>query len=203
MLRKHLLTLATAIVASAAFAIFAPTANATTYQFTFAYSGSAVGGGAVSGSGTLYGTETSVGQFLLTSGSGSSSEAGALTLEVAGTYINTLAPSVNLISDNVLYSPGNPALTSNGIVFLGAALPSNSQYFNIWGNGPGNYTYFNNYAGPFPAVNGTLDSFTVTEIGPVATPLPSTWTMLIAGFLGLGFLAYNGTKKSAVDFASI
>jgi hypothetical protein len=28
-----------------------------------------------------------------------------------------------------------------------------------------------------------------------ATPLPSTWTMLIAGFVGLGFFAYRGTKK--------
>jgi hypothetical protein len=27
------------------------------------------------------------------------------------------------------------------------------------------------------------------------TPLPSTWTMLIAGFVGLGFFAYRGTKK--------
>jgi hypothetical protein len=31
----------------------------------------------------------------------------------------------------------------------------------------------------------------------VATPLPSTWTMLIAGFVGLGFFAYRGTKKNA------
>ena len=29
-----------------------------------------------------------------------------------------------------------------------------------------------------------------------ATPLPSTWTMLIAGFVGLGFFAYRGTKNS-------
>jgi hypothetical protein len=29
-----------------------------------------------------------------------------------------------------------------------------------------------------------------------ATPLPSTWTMLIAGFVGLGFFAYRGTKKN-------
>jgi len=29
-----------------------------------------------------------------------------------------------------------------------------------------------------------------------ATPLPSTWTMLIAGFVGLGFFAYRGSKKN-------
>jgi hypothetical protein len=32
-------------------------------------------------------------------------------------------------------------------------------------------------------------------IGVAATPLPSTWTMLIAGFIGLGFFAYRGSKK--------
>jgi|ERR1700688_1188251 len=35
-----------------------------------------------------------------------------------------------------------------------------------------------------------------------ATPLPSTWTMLIAGFVGLGFLAFRGTKKGAVAIAA-
>jgi hypothetical protein len=30
-----------------------------------------------------------------------------------------------------------------------------------------------------------------------STPLPSTWTMLIAGFVGCGFFAFRGTKKNA------
>jgi len=30
-----------------------------------------------------------------------------------------------------------------------------------------------------------------------ATPLPSTWTMLIAGIVGLGFFAYRGSRKNA------
>lgn len=33
------------------------------------------------------------------------------------------------------------------------------------------------------------------------TPLPSTWTMLIAGFAGLGFLAYRGSKKASAFLA--
>jgi hypothetical protein len=32
---------------------------------------------------------------------------------------------------------------------------------------------------------------------PTATPLPSTWSMLIAGFVGLGFFAYRGAKKGS------
>ena len=31
------------------------------------------------------------------------------------------------------------------------------------------------------------------------TPLPSTWTMLIAGFVGLGFFACRGSKKNAAS----
>jgi hypothetical protein len=34
-----------------------------------------------------------------------------------------------------------------------------------------------------------------------ATPLPSTWLMLLSGFVGLGFFAYRGTKKNAVATA--
>jgi len=37
---------------------------------------------------------------------------------------------------------------------------------------------------------------TVTDQGDVAaTPLPSTWLMLLSGFVGLGYFAYRGTKK--------
>jgi hypothetical protein len=35
-----------------------------------------------------------------------------------------------------------------------------------------------------------------------STPLPSTWTMLIAGFLGVGFLAYRGSKKDSAALAA-
>jgi hypothetical protein len=35
-----------------------------------------------------------------------------------------------------------------------------------------------------------------------ATPLPSTWLMMLGGFLGLGFFAYRGTKKNATAVAA-
>jgi hypothetical protein len=43
---------------------------------------------------------------------------------------------------------------------------------------------------------------TLGSVTPGATPLPSTWTMLIAGFVGLGFLAYRGTKKNTAALAA-
>jgi hypothetical protein len=38
-----------------------------------------------------------------------------------------------------------------------------------------------------------LDDVSLTA--STATPLPSTWLMLLSGFVGLGFFAYRGTKK--------
>jgi len=38
--------------------------------------------------------------------------------------------------------------------------------------------------------------------GASATPLPSTWVMLLSGFLGLGYFAYRGTKKNAAALAA-
>jgi hypothetical protein len=35
-----------------------------------------------------------------------------------------------------------------------------------------------------------------------ATPLPSTWTMLIAGFIGLGYFAYRGKKDRSVSLSA-
>jgi hypothetical protein len=59
-----------------------------------------------------------------------------------------------------------------------------------------------NYVEPFSAITpnpDSLGSWTVTD--PVApVPEPSTWAMMILGFLGLGFLAYR-RKNSALRFA--
>ena len=38
--------------------------------------------------------------------------------------------------------------------------------------------------------------------GDLASPLPSAWTMLIAGFFGFGLIAYRGTKKSTAALAA-
>jgi hypothetical protein len=186
-------TLACLAAAMAIVACGTSIAKAATVDFTFSYSGN-FGGGTESGSGTFVATDLGGGQFLLISGTGTSSEAGTLTLEAPGTYINTLTPSVNLTSDNLLSPSSNPVLTGDGIVFTGSALPSTSAFINIFADGS-SYDYFNNYSGPFPAVNGTLDSFTVTEVA--AVPEPSAWAMMILGFCGLGFMAYRRKQSGS------
>lgn len=47
-------------------------------------------------------------------------------------------------------------------------------------------------------VDGDLAIINATEAPISTTPLPSTWTMLIAGFVGIGFFAYRGSKRNAV-----
>ena len=46
------------------------------------------------------------------------------------------------------------------------------------------------------------DISAVDPNGDLASPLPSTWTMLIAGFVGFGFFAYRGSKKPAAAIAA-
>ncbi len=184
-----------AIVALGLLVFGAGQAKAST-MFGFSYSGT-VGTDSVSGSGILFGTDLGSGTFLLTSGSGTSTEAGNLTLMAAGTYINTLAPSVNLTSDNLLTPGNNPTLNGNGIVFSGSLLPVNSQYFNIFGDGS-NYTYFNNYDN-FPVTSLTLGSFTISNLGEgndtSATPLPAALPLFAGGLGGLGLLGWRRKRK--------
>jgi hypothetical protein len=47
----------------------------------------------------------------------------------------------------------------------------------------------------FTSVNDPAYTY-LDDVSLTATPLPSTWTMLIAGFVGVGFIAYRGTKKN-------
>ena len=52
--------------------------------------------------------------------------------------------------------------------------------------------------------NGPFIQFDNVDVSPITTtPLPSTWTMLIVGFIALGFFAYRGTKKGSVALATV
>lgn len=53
---------------------------------------------------------------------------------------------------------------------------------------------------PTASEAGAYDNIAIGALS--ATPLPSTWTMLIAGFVGLGFFAARGSKKNAAAIAA-
>jgi hypothetical protein len=47
-----------------------------------------------------------------------------------------------------------------------------------------------------------ISDVSISSSASLATPLPSTWTMLFAGFVGLGFFAYRGSNKKAAALAA-
>lgn len=97
-------------------------------------------------------------------------------------------------------------INSNSVNDMSVFSPAFSNYFYMipWGNGAGNpeaVQYYNdpNFV-PSNQYNGDLISqnWELTE-----TPLPSTWTLLIGGLLGLGFLAgYRGNKSRTAAIAA-
>ncbi len=103
------------------------------------------------------------------------------------------------------------AIYLNGtLIYTGPAQNGNApQFYNIWTgfsgttlNGLNTLTFdVVNYGDlTFPGGEGTANptGLNVEFTSFVAqTPLPATWTMLIAGFLGLGLFAYRGSKKGA------
>ena len=99
-------------------------------------------------------------------------------------------------ADNDLYVPG-PYVSYAGLSFdLGSGLYSQ---VNVWWDNSSNYWLDLNppdAAGSGPDA-GPLTSFTVT-----ATPLPSTWTMLLIGLAGLGFVGYRQSKQAALPAAA-
>jgi hypothetical protein len=79
------------------------------------------------------------------------------------------------------------------------------------GQSPNQYGFWTDFSGATLASN-TLMVFVTnygydggpnpTGLDVVFTPVPSTWTMLIAGFVGLGFFAYHGTKNRSAGLAT-
>ena len=103
----------------------------------------------------------------------------AVSLATAGN------PSWNY--DNALYPTSTPVVTNGG--FLGG-LPD-GNFFNVYSTAPATYfvsTYVNGLYNPGAAVT----SLTLT-----AVPEPSTWAMMLAGFIALGFAGYRRARSPA------
>jgi hypothetical protein len=106
----------------------------------------------------------------------------------------------NADNDNIFIPTGTPTtayLTNNGFAFgLQTQCNGTGQCLGgvLWADGGGTYELF--FGNWFSDVAGPV---TFTEL---ASPLPSTWTMLIAGFVGLGFLAFRGGKKRSATLAA-
>jgi len=98
----------------------------------------------------------------------------------------------NLILDST--SSLSKAMTVTDDVTLGfngiSSSPNPSAPFDIW------YSQGNGTTG----FGDTITTFGGTAVS--ATPLPSTWTMIIAGFVGLGLLVHRRSKKNISAIAA-
>jgi hypothetical protein len=102
-------------------------------------------------------------------------------------------------ADEALSFPLEPFVTFGGISIATNDGLGDIVDFNIY-NLPGYHVLVSNFdpsGAPSSPPGDYAISLSITE-----TPLPATWTMLIAGFVGLGFFAYRGSKKSAGALAS-
>jgi hypothetical protein len=190
MVRKAFLAraaFATAVVAAAALTSYARTAQASTYDFSGAGVSLVIttglpdnGGFDITGvTGTVLGDPVSL--------AGGNPGPGAATSSDGA-----------FIYDNILYPTSHPVFDWPGLLVMDMA-SSNSQflYANFFGNTDGLQFYTSGLNGGYPVQNGNFSGVLT------ATPLPSSWTMLIAGFVVLGFLSYFGTKKSSSAFTTV
>jgi hypothetical protein len=110
------------------------------FDFSFAI-------GPDTGYGSLNTTDNGNGEFLATAGTLTVTgglEVGAYPLYPGGPSVTT-SPAGFFLYDNVLYPSIDPVIDLDGLLFSGSGLE-----INIWGNGPGSYTFDNNN-------NGTQD----------------------------------------------
>jgi hypothetical protein len=178
-------TLAAAFVASAS--ILVGPANASVIDFTFT---------GVNGTAITNGVITTDASNIAISVTGDVTDPDAF----AGTQAITalIAPGTSGYSNwnwDGVVTPGPfyfSATQSSGILFLFDGIVGN-LYFQ-----PNDLTYYLSVSNPGGLFNpgdpGTFDASVVSSVAP--TPLPATWTMLLAGFIGLGIFAYRGMRKS-------
>ena len=203
-------------------AIVASTSAARAATFTFNFSGTegsysltasgtidVTGGYAIDGTGSVTGTGSALNGTealtLMTLTSPATVLGGCcyVTNDGGGVFSYRWASGTDLIADDAVPLTGEGLLFGLGPFNAAGASPSDGSFprnpgyalgLNIWSNGGNSFTaYLQNDNGNNDQYNGTFSlSETMTS---VAAPLPSTWTMLITGFLGLGFLAYRGSRK--------
>jgi hypothetical protein len=114
---------------------------------------------------------------------------------ITGTINGSTITGLGNTGDNILY-PSNFGSDGFGplkglLDALGLSFTTPDQTFNIFFAGTAGYDE-----------EGTDVPFGQGTFALTATPLPSTWVMMIAGLLGLGFFIVRGKKPQSAGFAA-
>lgn len=127
------------------------------------------------------------------------------TTSGGGSVGNINVSTTFTVTDGTYHISGGWGVDNSGTLSLGNTLLSTINYgypafqslsafdFTV---GPGTYTLnfaLNNREGPF--------ALRVGELSVSAVPEPSTWAMMILGFVGVGFLAYRRRQSTAATAA--
>jgi hypothetical protein len=119
----------------------------------------------------------------------------------AGTYELTFDLAANYGNGSI-----SPAVQVSLGGFSGTYTANTSAFTGPWTTvtamitlaaGSNTIQFLSDYSGGGAGAQGNNYGPVVADVTLTATPLPSTWSMLIAGFVGLGFFAYRGSKKHA------
>jgi hypothetical protein len=103
------------------------------------------------------------------------------------------------IYDNIFYG-GNPVLDNDGILFATAGNPGGS--WNLWGNGPDNYSLYESIQNVGYAIEATGTFAVSASDAPnfaAAAPEPSTWALMLMGFAGLGYAGFRHRQKESLS----
>ena len=127
------------------------------------------------------------------SGSVSGPDGGTITglVPASGIPSNLIVNNIDYTYDNIFFPSSGQYFDYSGVLFY----LNGSVLANLFGD---SMTVFELASGNswFPELDVTTSSLSVTP-----TPLPGTWTMLLAGLFGLGFVAYRGSKKMPIASA--
>jgi hypothetical protein len=159
--------------------LFSGAAHAAIFNFSYSFPTSDVlhfPGGVTSASGQITATDQGGGMFLATAMTGFWNGETITGLIPVGGYLG--------INDNLLFPSTYPVLSFNGIAFSvsGPTGQVNVYYYPSLG-----------YTEDFPSV-GTSPIFNLTA----AVPEPSTWAMMVLGFVGLGYMAYRRRRTMTI-----
>jgi hypothetical protein len=199
--------IAAALLSGALMPSFVPSANASVFEYT------------VTGTDSVYGYSYTADVFLNVSGGLASSGTGTLsgsfaTILFGGPETLTLVtPSTpgaetplgyrDSIGTDIFDVDTVVPVDNNGLLFIiGTPFAfGKNDLFSFW-SGPDQALFDGQGIAylDFASANLTLSQL---SLGAAAAPLPSTWTMMLIGFVGLGFIVYRGTKnRSAANAAA-